>query len=83
MEYHYVKRHTSLFKNGVPLSEIILLGSLKQHIIFYLKKLAMELPVAFFIATVSTYLVNSSMAPSIHVNPSERGGGGGYRSYKI
>ena len=75
MEYHYVKRHTSLFKNGVPLSKIILLGSLKQHIIFSLKKLAMELPVAFFIATTSTHLVNSSVATSIHVHPLEGGGG--------
>ena len=73
MEYHSVKRHTSLFKNGVPLSEIILLGTPKQHNIFSLKKLATELHLAFFITTTSTHLVNSSVATSIYVHPLEGG----------
>ena len=73
MEYHSVKQRTSLLRNGVPLLEIILLGTAKQHNIFSLKKLATELPIAFFIATASTHLVNSSMATSIHVHPSEEG----------
>ena len=62
MEYHSVKWHTSLFRNGVPLLEIILLGTPKRHIIFSLKKLATELLVAFLIATASTHLVNSSVS---------------------
>ena len=73
MEYHSVKWHTSLFRNGVPLLEIILLGTPKRHIIFSLKKLATKLHVTFFIVTASTHLVNSSMATSIHVHPSEEG----------
>ena len=68
----------------MPLSEIILLDTPKRHIIFSFKKLAIELPVAFFIATASTHLVNSLVATNIHVHPSERGGGGkGYRTNKI
>ena len=73
MEHHSVKQRTSLFRNGVPLSKIILLGTLKQHIIFSRKKLAIELHVAFFKATASTHFVNSSVATSIHVHPSEGG----------
>ena len=73
MEYHSVKRRTSLFRNGVPLSEIILLGTLKQHILFSLKKLATQVHVAIFRATASTHLVNSSVSTSIHVHPSEGG----------
>ena len=73
MEYHSVKRHTSLFRNGVSLSKIILLGTPKLHTIFSLKKLVTELPVAFFIATASTYLVNCSVATNIHAHLSEGG----------
>ena len=62
----------------MPLSEIILLDTPKWHIIFSLKKLATELPIAFFIATASTHLVNSLVATSIHVHPSEGGGEGGF-----
>ena len=71
MEYHYVKRHTSLFSNGVPLLEMNLLSTPKWHIIFSIRKLAIGLLVAFFMATASTHFVNSSVATSIHVYPSK------------
>jgi len=73
MEYHSVKRCTSLFRNGVPLSEINLLGTPKQHIIFSLRKLATKLPVTFFMATTATHLVNSLVATNIQTHPSEGG----------
>ena len=83
MEYRFVKRCTSLFRNGVPLSEIILLGTPKRHIIFSLKKLTIELIVAFFRVTTSTHLVNSLVATNIHVHPSEEGFVGPIKSYPL
>ena len=73
MEYHYVKRHTSLFSNGVPLLEMNLLSTPKWHIIFSIRKLATGLLVAFFMATASTHFVNSSVATNIQAHPSEGG----------
>ena len=73
MEYHFVKWRTSLFKNGVLLFEMNLLGTPKRHIIFSLKKLATKLHVAFFMAIASTHFVNSSVATNIQAHPSERG----------
>ena len=73
MEYHFVKWRTSLFRNGVLLSEMNLLGTPKRPIIFSLGKLATKLHVAFFMPIVSTHFVNSSVATNIQAHPSEGG----------
>ena len=51
----------------------ILLCTPKRNIIFFVKKLATELPIAFLMAITSTHLVNSLVATNIHVHHSEGG----------